>query len=307
MTAQGGNAGGMRGAGGEDAARPKRLGRGLAALIGDMGNETDAPPRNGSTQRVPTAFLRPNPHNPRKSFAADQIEDLANSIREKGIVQPIIVRSVDGEADHFEIVAGERRWRAAQRAGLHEVPVLVYALSDREALEVAVVENVQRADLNPIEEALGYQQLIGEFDYTQEALAKVIGKSRSHVANMMRLLKLPAGVQDYLKAGELSAGHARALITHPDPEALARRIVELGFSVRDTESAANAARNPRPAGQPGAVVKDADTLSLEKALGDVLGMRVSISHRGGEGGELKIAYRSLEQLDDICRRLKGGH
>ena len=185
--------------------------------------------------------------------------------------------------------------------------MLVYALSDREALEVAVVENVQRADLNPIEEALGYQQLIGEFDYTQEALAKVIGKSRSHVANMMRLLKLPAGVQDYLKAGELSAGHARALITHPDPEALARRIVELGFSVRDTESAANAARNPRPAGQPGAVVKDADTLSLEKALGDVLGMRVSISHRGGEGGELKIAYRSLEQLDDICRRLKGGH
>jgi ParB family chromosome partitioning protein len=300
MTAQTGE---KRGPGGEEVAKPRRLGRGLAALIGDMGQESEAPVRSGiTTQRVPTAFLKPNPHNPRKSFAPEQIEDLANSIREKGIVQPIIVRAVDGAPDSYEIVAGERRWRAAQRAGLHEVPVLVYTLTDREALEVAVVENVQRADLNPIEEALGYQQLVAEFDYTQEALAKVIGKSRSHVANMMRLLKLPEGVQDHLKSGRLSAGHARALITHPDPEALARRIVEFGFSVRDAESAA---RKPKAAKRGGAPAKDADTLSLEKVLSDALGMKVVIDHRGGEGGEVKISYRSLEQLDDVCRRLKG--
>jgi ParB family chromosome partitioning protein len=292
--------------GGEPAhpAPPSRLGRGLAALIGDIGQEAAGAAPGRATQRVPIAFLRPNPRNPRKDFGDAQIADLAQSIRHKGIVQPIIVRPVDGAADQFEIVAGERRWRAAQKAGLHEVPVLVYALGDKEALEIAIVENVQRADLNPIEEAHGYSRLCGEFGYHHDELAKMIGKSRSHVANTMRLLGLPETVQAYLRSGELSAGHARALVNHPDPVGLARRIVELGLSVRDTEDAARpAGAAPRRRKAPG---KDADTLALEKALSDALGLGVTIEHKGEAGGEVRVRYRTLEQLDAVCRRLEGG-
>lgn len=282
---------------------PSRLGRGLAALIGEAG-EPPAPgaPTGHAQRRLPTAFLKANPRNPRQDFAEAQIADLAASVREKGVVQPIIVRPVAGEADQYEIVAGERRWRAAQKAGLHEVPVIIVTLDDKEALELAIVENVQRTDLNPVEEALGYARLVEEFGYTQEALARVIGKSRSHVANTMRLLKLPDSVKAYLREGKLSAGHARALITHADPAAAARRIVALGLNVRAAEAAG---RKPGAApGGRGRGAKDADTLALEKALSDALGLEVSIAHRG-HGGELRIGYRSLDQLDAICRRLKG--
>jgi len=284
-------------------AHPSRLGRGLAALIGDIGKEAEAP-QSRAAQRVPTAFLRPNPRNPRKDFADKQIGDLAASIRQKGIVQPIIVRPVEGAADEFEIVAGERRWRAAQMAGLHEVPVLVYALGDKEALEVAIVENVQRNDLNPIEEAQGYDRLCSEFKYRHEDLARIIGKSRSHVANTIRLLRLPEPVKAYLRSGELSPGHARTLINHPDPVGMAERIVKAAMTVRDAEAAAKpSGGRPRRRKAAG---KDADTLALEKALSDELGLAVSITHKGEAGGEVRIRYRTLEQLDAVCSRLKGG-
>jgi len=290
--------------GGGEAAPPSRLGRGLAALIGDIGQEAAGAAPGRTAQRVPIAFLKPNPRNPRQSFADEQIAGLAASIREKGIVQPIIVRPIGGAADQFEIVAGERRWRAAQKAGLHEVPVLVHALGDKEALEIAIVENVQRTDLNPIEEAHGYSQLCGEFGYHYDELARIIGKSRSHVANTVRLLGLPEAVQDYLRSGALSAGHARALVNHPDAVGLAKRIVEIGMTVRDTEDAARpAGKGPR---RREARRKDADTLALEKALSDALGLSVAIDHKGEAGGEVRVRYRTLEQLDGICKRLKGG-
>jgi ParB family chromosome partitioning protein len=286
---------------GGEPAHPSRLGRGLAALIGDIGKEAEAP-QSRAAQREPTAFLRPNPRNPRRDFSDKQIGDLTQSIREKGIVQPIIVRPVEGAADEFEIVAGERRWRAAQKAGLHEVPVLVYALGDKEALEVAIVENVQRTDLNPIEEAQGYDRLCSEFGYHHDELARIIGKSRSHVANTIRLLRLPEKVQAYLRSGELSAGHARALINHADPVGMAERIVRSAMTVRDAEVVA------RPSGgrprRRKAAGKDADTLALEKALSDELGLSVSITHKGEAGGEVRIRYRTLEQLDAVCRKLK---
>lgn len=284
-----------------EAGHPSRLGRGLAALIGDIGEEAAGPGR--AAQRMPTAFLKPNPRNPRKRFGDEQIADLADSVRQKGIIQPIIVRPAGAAADEYEIVAGERRWRAAQKAGLHEVPVLVCDIGDKEALEIAIVENVQRADLNPVEEAHGYEQLVDEFQYTQEELAGIIGKSRSHVANTLRLLKLPDKVQAYLRSGKLSAGHARALVTHPDPVGLAERIVALDLSVRDTETVA---RKPGAAPRRRQSGKDADTLALEKALSDALGLTVAINHKVGVGGEVRIRYRTLEQLDVICQRLKSG-
>ena len=287
----------------EDPGR-RRLGRGLAALIGDMGTEPVAErPSATSPRRLPLAFLRANPRNPRKAFDTDDLNDLAASIREKGVVQPILVRPVAGADDSYEIIAGERRWRAAQKAGLHEVPVVVHDVSDKEALELAIIENVQRADLNPLEEAVGYQQLIEEHSYSQAQLAEVIGKSRPHIANTLRLLKLPDSVREYLKTGQLSAGHARALVTLADPEAAARRIVEAGLSVRDVEAiGGEAGRRTARRKQPTA--KDADTRALEKALSDSLGLAVSIAHTPG-GGEVRISYKTLEQLDDVCRRLRG--
>ena len=284
----------------EEAGR-SRLGRGLAALMGDMGSEAAVSDRGRGQRRLPIAFLRANPRNPRQSYEASDLDDLTNSIREKGIVQPILVRPVVGRPEEYEIIAGERRWRAAQRVGLHDVPVVVHNVSDKEALELAIIENVQRADLNPLEEALGYHQLIEQYEYSQAALAEVIGKSRPHIANTLRLLKLPPVVQDYLRAGRLTAGHARALVTLADPEAAARRIVEAGMTVRDAE-AMGEGTSKRRAAKP-KTVKDADTLKLEKDVSDRLGLTVAIEHKG-EGGEVRVLYSSLEQLDEVCRRLQ---
>ena len=288
----------------------KRLGRGLAALMGDVSTDAgfnrDADRDRGrGLRRVPTAFLRPNPRNPRRTFAEADLEDLSNSIRERGIFQPILVRVIAGEADHYEIIAGERRWRAAQRAGLHEVPVLVREVTDREALEIAIVENVQRADLNPMEEAAGYEQLMTDFSYTQADLAQVIGKSRSHVANTLRLMRLPEAVKDDVVAGRLSAGHARAVLTAPDPEALARRIIAEDLTVRDAEALASSPVAEAVAVMGRAVaVKDADTLALEKRLSDALGLTVTLAHKATGAGEVRVRYRSLEQLDEVVRRLE---
>lgn len=299
----------------EDGGR-SRLGRGLAALIGDMGS--DAPAANerasvpGGARKVPVAFLRPNPHNPRRTFVETDLEDLAASIRERGIIQPIVVRVVAGQRDAYEIVAGERRWRASQRAGIHEVPIVVLDVSDREALEIAIIENVQRADLNPLEEAAGYQQLADQFNYSQNDLARVIGKSRSHVANTMRLLKLPEGVKAYLADGRLSAGHARALLTQDDPEAMAHAIVEQGLNVRAVEALAQELNEAKAEAQGKAPRKartptplDADTQALEKRLSDALGLTVTLKHQG-QAGEVRIRYSSLDQLDEVCRRLGAG-
>jgi ParB family chromosome partitioning protein len=289
----------------EDKIRP-RLGRGLAALIGDAGEEGSAIERARGQRRVPVGFLRPNPKNPRLRFAEDDLDDLANSIREKGVIQPILVRTVMGAIDAYEIIAGERRWRAAQRAGLHDVPVIVVEASDREALELAIIENVQREDLNAMEEASGYDRLLDEFGYSQNDLAKVIGKSRSHVANTLRLLKLPDSVKVAVTKGELTAGHARALLSVADPDAVAMDIKARGLTVRETEAIAQAEAEGTgrlPASRPRRA-KDPDTVALERTLGDVLGLKVTLDHRG-EGGELRIRYRTLEQLDDLCRRLKG--
>ncbi|WP_350335734.1 ParB/RepB/Spo0J family partition protein [Coralliovum pocilloporae] len=282
----------------------KRLGRGLAALMGDIDSEAEAIERSRTQRRIPIEFVRANPRNPRKTFAEDDLTDLTNSIKEKGIVQPILVRPVADETDSYELIAGERRWRAAQRAGLHEVPVLIHDVSDKEALEIAIIENVQRADLNPLEEALGYQQLMEEFQYTQQDLADVIAKSRSHVANTLRLLKLPNSVQDYLSEGLLTAGHARALITSDEPAALAEQIVEHGLSVREAE---RLGQEGLPEAKPKAPKKekDADTKALEKALSDALGMKVSISHKDNETGSVQIKYKSLDQLEDLSKRLQG--
>ena len=283
----------------------KRLGRGLAALIGEMDRpaEPDRQPASADG-RVPLEFVTPNPRNPRRSFADGDLTDLAQSIREHGIVQPVVVRPA-GKAGHYEIIAGERRWRAAQRAGLTELPVIIRDVDDRAALELAIIENVQRADLNPVEEALGYQQLMDEHHYTQADLGQVIGKSRSHVANTLRLLKLPEVIRDMLVSGALSAGHARALVSAEEPAGLAKRIVEEGLSVRQAEALAQlpAAEQAKPKQTSTPTEKDPDTLALEKALSDVTGLRVAISHRD-KGGEVKISYRTLEQLDELCRRLK---
>jgi ParB family chromosome partitioning protein len=284
-----------------------RLGRGLAALIGDVGEESASIERTRNQKRVPIEFLKPNPRNPRRQFVEHDLEELSASIRERGIIQPILVRTARGAADQYEIIAGERRWRAAQRAGMHDVPIVLLEVSDKEALELAIIENVQRADLNALEEAGGYQALADEFKYSQDDIAKIVGKSRSHVANTLRLMKLPEGVQTYIRDGKLSAGHARALLGQADPEAMAKAIVEQGLNVRQVEalaqekaSIAGKIAKLRPRGE-----KDADTRAVEKRLSDALGLVVTIAHRG-KGGEMKIRYKSLEQLDEIIRRIEQG-
>jgi ParB family chromosome partitioning protein len=281
-----------------------RLGRGLAALIGDVGDETAAVDRARGQKRVPIEYIKANPKNPRKQFDSEELDNLSASIREKGILQPILVRPVSGKKDQYEIVAGERRWRAAQRAGVHDVPITLLEINDKEALEIAIVENVQRADLNPLEEAAGYENLIGQFSYSQNDLAKVVGKSRSHIANTLRLLKLPNSVKKYLNEGKLTAGHARALLAHDDPEKLAKSIVEGGMNVRDVEALSPNERKSSKAkgGTKAKPSKSADVRSLEKKLVDQLGMAVSINNRGSKG-EMKIKYKSLEQLDALCRKL----
>lgn len=288
----------------QDDPSKKRLGRGLAALIGEIDKPAQASRPALADGRVPIELVSPNPRNPRRQFADAELDELAQSIRIHGVVQPVVVRTASGRPGHFEIVAGERRWRASQRAGLTELPVLVREMDDRTALEIAIVENVQRADLNPVEEARGYQALIDGHSYTQADLGTVIGKSRSHVANTLRLLRLPEDVLAMLSEGSLSAGHARALVTAQDPAALARRIVAEGLSVRQAESLGQD-NGPRAALRPKAGRdKDPDTLALEKLLADVTGMAVAIEHHDN-GGHLRISYKTLEQLDDLCRRLQG--
>ena len=285
-----------------------RLGRGLAALMGDVGAETSAPEKARPQRRVPIEFLKPNPRNPRRTFSEVELKELSDSIKQHGVIQPIVVRPVKGAQDRYEIIAGERRWRASQLAGLHEVPIVPVDISDSDALEFAIIENVQREDLNPMEEAQGYHALANEFKRSQEDIAKVVGKSRSHVANMMRLTKLPAEVQAFIAQGQLSAGHARALIGVPDPLAAARKIVEGGLTVRQAEELAHdegvPARKPQKArsGSGGGKAKDADTVALEKRVSDALGLSVTVNHRD-PGGTVQISYRNLEQLDDVMKRL----
>ena len=278
-----------------------RLGRGLAALLGSAREESDILAQSRGQRRLAIEAIRPNPRNPRSAFVEADLVDLADSIREKGILQPILVRSVG--AERYEIIAGERRWRAAQRAGLHEVPVVIVEANDKEALELAIIENVQRADLNPLEEAAGYERLLAEFDYTHNDLARVIGKSRSHVANTVRLLKLSPAIQAHLSEGRISAGHARALLAIPDDaDAAAERIVTEGLSVRDIE---DLGRKPKTTDRtkPASRTVDEDTKRLEQSLQDALGLAVKIADQNGKG-EVRIRYATLEQLDLVISRLK---
>ncbi|NOT39173.1 MAG: ParB/RepB/Spo0J family partition protein [Alphaproteobacteria bacterium] len=296
------------------------LGRGLSALLGEVESEVlaasanpelkppagqpagpGAPAEARAPRTLPIALLKPNPFQPRDHFDPEQLEELAASIRDKGIIQPIIVRPVPGQSDEFQIVAGERRWRAAQKARLHEVPVVIRAFTDAEALEVALIENIQRADLNAIEEARGYRQLIEKFNYTQEALGQTIGRSRSHIANTLRLLQLPQTVQDYIFGGKLSAGHARALVGAPDPEAMAKELIDGRANVREAEERSRKAKGKKKR----TIGKDADTRALEQSMTTQLGLNVSIGHKGDKGGELRIAYKTLEQLDGLCEKLGG--
>ena len=290
----------------DDPAR-SRLGRGLAALIGEMAAETSVDRPRGQ-RRLPTIALRPNPRNPRRAFSNEELDELVASLRERGIIQPIIARPVSGVSDVYEIIAGERRWRAAQRAGLHEVPVVIAEATDAEALQLAIIENVQRADLNPLEEAEGYRALMEEFGNSQDEIAKIIGKSRSHVANTLRLLKLPETIKSYIHAGKLSAGHARMLVGQPDAERLAEEIVARGLNVRQVESLARESterggktRGVRALRRDGR--KNASLVALEKRISDALGLVVSIDE-GKRGGVLTIRYRSLDQLDNVLRRLE---
>jgi len=287
------------------------LGRGLSALLGE--NEVSAtldpnaaqPAGAGWSLMVPIELLHANPDQPRKIFAEAELDELANSIREKGVIQPLLVRSTGGE---YEIVAGERRWRAAQRAGLRELPVVIRNLADGEVLEIGIIENVQRVDLNPIEEALAYRQLMERFGRTQDAVAEVVGKSRPHVTNALRLLNLPEVVQGYVLQGQLTAGHARAVLAANDPVGLARQVIDQNLSVRQAEALAKKAgstsggQGPRAKAPGHAGGKDADTLALEHDLSEALGLAVEIFDRDGVG-EVRIQYETLEQLDEICRRL----
>ncbi len=287
-----------------EAKRPN-LGRGLSALLGGEENEDYAKlDRLRSYKSIPIDLLRPSHFQPRHRMDEDHLDDLARSIGEKGILQPILVRRHPEEANVFEIIAGERRWRAAQRAQLHEVPIVIKELDDREALEIALVENLQRQDLSPLEEADGYRRLMEEFSHTQEDLARSIGKSRSHVANMMRLLNLPEPVKTLLDRGSLSAGHARALLTASDPAALAEAVVKRGLNVRQTEklakSGVGAAKTVRRPPH-----KDTDTIALERDLSNLLGLEVEIKFQGA-GGSLILHYRSLDQLDEVLQRLSHG-
>ncbi len=291
-----------------------RLGRGLASLIGENApvNGVAGPrvlPANGESRMVPIDRVKPSTFNPRKNFemterAKAELEELAASIREKGLEQPIVVRPTDATGNYYEIVAGERRWRAAQKASLHLVPVIVRSLTDQEALELAIIENVQRSDLNAIEEAAGYRQLVENFNYTQDELGQIIGKSRSHLANTMRLLKLPESVQALVRDGSLSAGHARALVGHDDAEALAKEIVAKGLNVREVEALVMGRKTgagPSAPKQP--AQKDPDTRAAEREMSDALGLSVVINPGNGEAGEIVVRYKTMEQFETIHKAL----
>ena len=290
----------------EKKGKSRGLGRGLSSLMGDFNNEPVSSNVNSENQAleklVPVEKIYPNPNQPRKSFQEEKLIELANSIKTKGVVQPLIVRKKKGTKESFEIVAGERRWRAAQRAQIHELPVIVKEFTDIEILEIAIIENVQRADLNPIEEALGYKNLMDNFDHTQEGLSKEIGKSRSHIANLLRLLNLPTAVQELLICGQLTAGHARALVTCDNPLALAKQIISLGLSVRDAERLAKNIGQKKVNNK--IKKKPADTVLLEADLSAALKMKVSINHEEGkEKGLISISYKSLDELDRISEIL----
>ncbi|QYK41931.1 MAG: ParB/RepB/Spo0J family partition protein [Paracoccaceae bacterium] len=288
------------------------LGRGLSALMADIRADGEAGPQAAPDATVPIERIRANPAQPRRDFPPEALAELAESIRQKGVLQPVILRPLPDDAG-YELVAGERRWRAAQMAQLHAIPAIVRSLDDAEVLEIAIIENVQRADLNPIEEAAGYAQLIERFGHTQEQIADALAKSRSHIANLLRLLKLPPDVQGHVRAGRISSGHARALVTMADPVSVAQRIIVEGLSVRETETLARdeamgtgrrASRAKTGGRSGGAPEKDADTRALEADLSANLGMAVSIQHEpGGERGRLTITYNSLQDLDDLCRAL----
>ena len=288
--------------------KSRGLGRGLSSLMGDINNDPISSSVNSENQTleklVPVEKIYPNPNQPRKTFQEEKLIELANSIKTKGVVQPLIVRKKQGTKESFEIVAGERRWRAAQRAQIHELPVIVREFTDTEVLEIAIIENVQRADLNPVEEALGYKNLMDNFNHTQEGLSKEIGKSRSHIANLLRLLNLPAEVQDFLISGKLTAGHARALVTCDNPLALAKQIISQGLSVRDAELLAKKESLKEVKTKNKTKEKPADTIILESDLSAALKMKVSINHEEGkEKGLLSITYKTLDELDRICEKL----
>lgn len=306
-----------------DGLRPRGLGRGLSALLGepvrtDVG-KANAPARNvyelpqpgppaaadSGPRQIPIDLVGRNPQQPRKHFDEGELEELAGSIRTHGVLQAILVRPVAG--GKFEIVAGERRWRAAQRAGLHAIPAVVRELNEVEVLEIAIVENVQRTDLNPIEEAQGFHALIERFGRTQQDIAEAVGKSRPHIANLLRLLQLPEDLQEMVRDGRLSAGHARAILTAPDPRGLALRVIKEGLNVREIERLAQLAKDEKhgPRVARAGEGKSADTRALEQSLANALGLDVAITEKGA-GGELKITYRTIEQLDDVLRRLRGG-
>jgi ParB family transcriptional regulator, chromosome partitioning protein len=280
-----------------------RLGRGLAALMGEVGEASKTIDRSRALRRVPIEHIKPSPRNPRRNFADAELDSLAASIKDRGVIQPVVVRAVPGTSDHYEIIAGERRWRAAQRAGLHEIPIVPLEASDSQALELAIIENVQRTDLNPLEEAAGYQMLANEYGHSHDEIAGMVGKSRSHVSNTLRLLKLPQTVQAYISAGKISAGAARMLVGLADPEQMAREIVDRGLNVRQVEAMAKqrGAAGKKPSGKRN--MKSADTLALEHRISDALGLIVTLGHRE-PGGVLQIHYRSLDQLDEVVRRLE---
>ena len=288
-------------------AERRGLGRGLSALMADV--EPKAPEQVSETaprkaeSMIDIARIAPNPDQPRRTFTEEALRELEASIREKGIIQPLILRPNPRDPVGYEIVAGERRWRAAPRAQLHEVPAIIRELDDVEVLELAIIENIQRADLNSVEEASAYRQLMDRFGHTQEQLAEALGKSRSHIANMLRLLNLPDGVLELLRKGDLSMGHARALLTSADPMSLAQQVIKGGLSVRDTEKLAKRATET-PKSNNVTQLKDADTRQIEKDLSAALGMKISIDHKpGGESGILTVKYKDLEELDEVCRRL----
>ncbi|NOE33743.1 MULTISPECIES: ParB/RepB/Spo0J family partition protein [unclassified Ruegeria] len=290
--------------------KSRGLGRGLSALMADVNTETEGRAQSEVRRpdlKVPIEKLKANPNQPRRTFLPEQLDELAASVKEKGIIQPLIVRSTG--ADEYEIVAGERRWRAAQMAQLHDIPVIVRDFDDTEVLEVAIIENIQRADLNAVEEAAGYKQLMDRFGHTQEKLAEALGKSRSHIANLLRLLSLPMDVQALVIEGKISAGHARALITAENPSELAKQIVKEGLSVRATEALVKKqqqgdAERAAPRSRNLDAGKDADTRALEKDLSAILAMKVSINHKAGtETGQVVLTYENLDQLDDLCAKL----
>ena len=278
----------------------KGLGRGLSSLMGDTDTQHSTNPTSSSETTISIAKLRPSPLQPRRVFDKNSINELAESIKSKGLVQPILVRPSNTNDGEYEIIAGERRWRAAQVAQLHAIPAVIRNLNDTESLEIAIIENVQRSDLSPIEEAAGYKKLMESYNHTQEQLSEVVGKSRSHIANIIRLLSLPQSIQDMISQGSISSGHARAIMNSAFPEQLAERIINENLSVRATEALVKEKKE----GPKKVKLKDPDTIDLENKLTDILGLDVTISHRGKQGGSLKVSYKSLDQLELVTKKLK---